>query len=775
MRINGFIFLAVLACLFVSQLTHAQRAGQEPHLAYAYPAGCQRGTTCEIIIGGQYLNTADEVFVAGDGVQAEVIRWYRPLTQGQYNDLRTKLRDAEERRAAEGRQPLSDEELADLVGVTESELREMKIYRQRERDPRRQPNDQLIEEKTLRITVDKEAALGKRELRLLTDDAISNPLWLHIGTWPELRESEPNNIPPRSWEPENQIANFPVVINGQIMPGDVDCFSFEARQGMRLVIQVAAREVMPYLADAVPGWFQAVLRVTDPFGKEIRYADSFQYRQDPVAFFEVPQDGSYAIEVRDSLHRGREDFVYRITIGEMPFVTSFFPLGAAVDSEVELQLTGWNLTQTTSSVQTMSRRQYRPLLQFAIPQGDAVLHIPLRIDKFPEISEQESNDRIERAQPIKMPLIINGRIDPPGDHDVFLIEGGGRVIAEVNARRLGSPLDSMIYLTDEQGNEIAFNDDFVDATQTMQTHHADSQLIARVPARKTYLHITDAQQNGGPEFAYRLSLHAPQPDYDLRVTPSSIMARAGQTVPITVFAMRHDGFREDIEVALVDPPVGFELAGGVIPGSTDRASMTLTVPRQAPAEPIALEMEGSAKQRSSGRAIVRPAIPAENMMQAFIWNTLVPVENWNVVVSRKQTAKLPFKVLMPAPRITLPSAGRFVLPVTPISKEVRGDQLSLQLIEPSQGISAEIITNPMGAYAIELTVDEEQVERGLRGNLLMTVAREVVPELTSSDSTQDASTQKPIRTNYGLIPAIPFEVSKQKPARNSNKSPSQRR
>ncbi len=156
-----------------------------------------------------------------------------------------------------------------------------------------------------------------------------------------------------------------------------------------------------------------------------------------------------------------------------------------------------------------------------------MLHIPLRIDKFPEITEQESNDRIEQAQPIKIPMIINGRIDPPGDHDVFMVEGGGRVIAEVNARRLGSPLDSMIYLTDEQGNEIAFNDDCVDATQAMQTHHADSQLIVRVPAQKTYLHITDAQQNGGPEFAYRLSLHAPQPDFELRVTPSSIMARAG--------------------------------------------------------------------------------------------------------------------------------------------------------------------------------------------------------------------------------------------------------
>ncbi len=113
--------------------------------------------------------------------------------------------------------------------------------------------------------------------------------------------------------------------------------------------------------------------------------------------------------------------------------------------------------------------------------------------------------------------------------------------------------------------------------------------------------------------------------------------------------------------------------------------MTLTMPRQTPAEPVILEMEGSAKQRSSGRAMVRPAIPAENMMQAFIWNTLVPVENWNVVVSKKQTAKLPFKGLMPAPTITLPSAGSVVLPVAPIAKEVRGDQLSLQLIEPPRG------------------------------------------------------------------------------------------
>ena len=33
------------------------------------------------------------------------------------------------------------------------------------------------------------------------------------------------------------------------------------------------------------------------------------------------------IEINDAIYRGREDFVYRITIGELPFVTSIFPLG----------------------------------------------------------------------------------------------------------------------------------------------------------------------------------------------------------------------------------------------------------------------------------------------------------------------------------------------------------------------------------------------------------------------------------------------------------------
>ncbi len=85
------------------------------------------------------------------------------------------------------------------------------------------------------------------------------------------------------------------------------------------------------------------------------------------------------------------------------------------------------------------------------------------------------------------------------------------MVAEIHARRLGSPLDSMLTLTDADGNEIAFNDDHKDMSQAMLTHHADSHLTASIPAEGNYyLHVTDAQRNGGPDFSYRLCMRAPQ-------------------------------------------------------------------------------------------------------------------------------------------------------------------------------------------------------------------------------------------------------------------------
>ena len=96
------------------------------------------------------------------------------------------------------------------------------------------------------------------------------------------------------------------------MPGDVDRYRFTAAQGQQLVAVVCARELMPYLADAVPGWFQAALTLYDAQGHEVAYGDDYRFHPDPVIHFKIPADGEYVIEIRDAIYRGREDFVYRV-------------------------------------------------------------------------------------------------------------------------------------------------------------------------------------------------------------------------------------------------------------------------------------------------------------------------------------------------------------------------------------------------------------------------------------------------------------------------------
>ena len=76
--------------------------------------------------------------------------------------------------------------------------------------------------------------------------------------------------------------------------------------------------------------------------------------------------------------------------------------------------------------------------------------LPFAVDTLPECLSQEGNHSQSAAQPVTLPIIVNGRIDKPGQWDVFRFQGraGEEIVAEVIARRLDSPLDSVLRLTD---------------------------------------------------------------------------------------------------------------------------------------------------------------------------------------------------------------------------------------------------------------------------------------------------------------------------------------
>jgi hypothetical protein len=144
------------------------------------------------------------------------------------------------------------------------------------------------------------------------------------------------------------------------------------------------------------------------------------------------------------------------------------------------------------------------------------------------------------------------------------------------------------------------------------------------------VHLGDTARKGGEEYGYRLRMSAPQPDFDLRVVPSSISLRTNSAAPFSIYAMRRDGFAGPIKLALKDPPAGFSASPVTLAGTQTVAQFTLKGPLAATKEAVSLSIVGSAK--IGEKEVNHEAVPAEDRMQAFLWRHLVPANDLKALV-----------------------------------------------------------------------------------------------------------------------------------------------
>ena len=476
---------AILGLAALLAAVPAARAQQPLHIGYVYPAGGKQGATFEAIIGGQFLTGASDVHVSGGGVQVKIVELIKPISGAELNKLRIQIDELMARKAVvqkdfralerfrsfknaktvKNDDAAHDKEMealkkkyANATWTAEDEklLRETRM--KMGKSVRRPANPAISELAVVQVSVAPDAEPGQRELRIAAPSGLSNPLAFCVGRLPEFSEKTSKTITqqksavaksavaPKSRKTDAAMQiTLPAVVNGQILPGQVNRYRFTASQGQRLVVAASARELIPYLPDAVPGWFQAALTLYDAKGNELAYADHYRFHPDPVLFCEIPEDGEYVVEIRDSIYRGREDFVYRIALGELPFITAVFPLGGKAGDPTTVALAGWNLPAAGLAQDVEHRKP--GIYPISVTKGEQVSnHVPFAVDTLPERLEQEPNDRQANAQKVTHPMIVNGRIDRPGDWDVFSFEGraGEEIVAEVYARRLDSPLDSVL-------------------------------------------------------------------------------------------------------------------------------------------------------------------------------------------------------------------------------------------------------------------------------------------------------------------------------------------
>lgn len=134
------------------------------------------------------------------------------------------------------------------------------------------------------------------------------------------------------------------------------------------------------------------------------------------------------------------------------------------------------------------------------PAGESAAHA-LLIERAAVVDEKEPNNGFRQAQAIALPQEVQGRIDASKDVDLYRFEGkaGQAVTIEVRATRLGSPLDALLTLYDDEGSILASCDDASDS--------ADPRLEVTLPRDGGYLvGVIDANDEGGPTHLYRLTL-----------------------------------------------------------------------------------------------------------------------------------------------------------------------------------------------------------------------------------------------------------------------------
>jgi hypothetical protein len=746
-RIRRSVALWCVALLLVAPLLRGQQQNT-PHAGYVYPAGGRQGTTVRVRVGGQFLDGVSRVLTSGRGLRAAVVGFDKPLTQQQITGLRDQMQELQKTAA----DPATQKQLVALREQIGDSVR-------------RNASPVLSEIVTLEIAIASDAEPGARALRLGTPLGVSNPLVFAVGQLPEFQETEtkitaadaelaitlPATVNGRIIPGDADRARFPLRQAPQYMPGDVDRYRFEARKGQHLVVAASARDLMPYLADAVPGWFQATVALFDAEGAELAYDDDYRFHPDPVLHVQIPEDGPYVVEIKDALYRGREDFVYRIAIGELPFVTSIFPLGGPAGRKTNLEVTGWNLPSI--KVTTDGKEDTPGVGSVAVHRGDLVSNrVPFAVDSLPEVVEHEANNSSNEAQAVTLPIIVNGRVQVAGDWDVFKFTGraGDALVAEVSARRLDSPLDSVLELTDAAGRRLAWNDDHDDKGYGLITHQADSLVAATLPANGTYyVRLGDTPHQGGAEYAYRLRISAPRPDFELRLAPSSINASGGTAVPVTVTALRMDGFAGDIALSLSGAPAGYALSGGLVPAGQDQVRVTLAVPPVATPEPMSLRVEGRAVIQ--GKTVVRQAAPAEEMMQAFAYRHLVPTDDLRVSVTGRGGIRAPVRIVSPQPA-RIPAAGSVRVRVALPPAYLAFNKLEFELSDPPEGLTIrDVLVGPGGAEFV-LQADPAKLKPGLRGNLIVTMSGERVPP---AGATAPAARRRVV---LGMLPALPFEV-----------------
>ena len=523
-----------------------------PALSSISAQGAQQGQNVEVILTGKNLDTATAVWFSGSGITAEI----RQETQ----------------QAAV---------LFNGTGISGQVPTDVRLVAS--------------------LTIAPDAPLGVQQVRIVTPYGVSNAQNFVVGNLREVNENEATE----KAEMSNWL-ELPVTVNGVISSiDDADSFSFNLKKNARLICEVMAQRIGSPL--------DSYLVLRDPNGAEV--ANSGQGSGlDSVLDYTALAAGKYTLHIRDIRYKGGGGFRYRLSIGELPYLETIFPLGGQRGTDNTIAVTGANL-ETVNAIQVSIDTETptgQQSLRVKTPSGLTSNPHPFSIGSLAEMGESEPNDSADKANSVNTPITLNGKIDKPGDVDRFSFEikTPQFLVFEVEALRLSSELDALLTLYGAENDQVlAVNDD---------ARRSDARIEQNfTQAGKYSIAIRDLNNQGGSAYSYRLNIRPLEPNFTLSAVvldsqnrPSGLdspRVSRGGTFTMQVNVSRLDRLSGPIRLHCPTLPKTFDVSPAVIEVGKNQAVITVTAPWDAPLGLMPFSVAGVSAVGS--RQVERTAAP----------------------------------------------------------------------------------------------------------------------------------------------------------------------
>ena len=400
------------------------------------------------------------------------------------------------------------------------------------------------------VNIASDAKAGSRGWRVWTAQGAVPSRPFIIGRLPEIVEDEIDG------EPIPVPVVLPLTVNGRIFPReDVDIWSFQASAGQTITCSV--------LTTRLGSPFDARLEIRDRNGSRLaESAEETPPGSDALVRFTAPADDTYLVHIHDVKFSGLQHYVYRLTITPGPTVDRVYPLGGRRGTDTRYELSGSNLPADPVLISLPAEAPARFSTRINLPENSSNV-FTLALDDLPEFLEQEPNDASAQTQPVEVPAVLNGRIEKPGDVDVwaFHVSKDETLEFDAQAARLGSPLDSVLVLIDAAGKELARADD-IGGNQSdsflRYTFQTGGTVFIRVEERHS--------SRGGKPFAYRLRVSGPEaPDFRLRLSTDALSVIRGGEAKLKLRVERQGAFAEPVSLEFSGLPPGVTVANPLVP------------------------------------------------------------------------------------------------------------------------------------------------------------------------------------------------------------------